>query len=92
MRAFHGDYILDNEASVREKLGRQAGEIGYFSYETECPDIQVTLQMIEAGLAVYLDSGALPHLTSADELLVGRIYRAMEYVRREQYEGPSPQI
>ena len=47
----------------------------------------VTRQMIEAGITELMDSGATPHLSSADELLVAQIYLAMEAARLKQDKG-----
>jgi len=44
-------------------------------------EIDVTPEMIAAGLEVLRDSGAIEHPTGADEVLVAGIYKAMARVQ-----------
>lgn len=39
--------------------------------------IEVTPEMIKAGVSAFAESGGIEYLTGADELLVADIYRAM---------------
>ena len=47
-------------------------------------EIEVTPQMIEAGLCILARSGAVDELMEADTLLVTEIYQSMSLVRGDQ--------
>ena len=74
---------LGGNARCLEREARSPGRTRAHGM-TSSSEIVVTPAMIEAGIEVYVNSGASPHLSSVDELMVREIYLSMERARRDE--------